>query len=444
MKLRSILLIITTVAAPFLMTGYSLKAQQYKLRQATTMAGMKSESTIYVKGKRKRTEGGGMMGMPTLTTVEQCDLKRTIKINDRKKLYFIEPFSNNQEEIIDEDAKTPVKTAAVYNSSKDKTAERGGVIYMYYNITDTGERKKMYGLTARHVWSTQKIKPSADACMMKDSMVIRTDGWYIDLPEFNCPVSYSGKMNTQAGQFQPTCTDRFVTRRSGKGRLGFPLIETKTMIMGNGVSTTSEFQTSLETLEFTSAKLDSMLFEIPLGYQLAASEDELQDKYDMNEMMKQAGQRKADDEASKPTITKEKPAGTIRIAVYEPRGEDVLQYSTLQQHLANSLTSGSIEAIAVSSEEEAKKYNCELALTTEFIKLKQGSKIGGLLKAIKNTDPSAASSYTVEATLVLSAISNGKVRADEKVMGKFEGRIDEAAKKALEKGAGQVIEGLMQ
>ena len=85
-------------------------AQQYKLRQSTSMMGMKTESTIYVKGMRKRTEREGMMGMPAPPiTIEQCDLQRTIKINDKKKLYFIEPFAKETEEVIDEDAK-PVAT----------------------------------------------------------------------------------------------------------------------------------------------------------------------------------------------------------------------------------------------------------------------------------------------------------------------------------------------
>lgn len=55
--------------------------------------GMKSESVVYVKGMRKRTEPGTMMGMPAQPiTIEQCDLQRTIKINDNKKLYYIDSF----------------------------------------------------------------------------------------------------------------------------------------------------------------------------------------------------------------------------------------------------------------------------------------------------------------------------------------------------------------
>ena len=82
---------------PILVAALSLSpkvdAQQYKLRQVTNMMSMKTESTIYVKGMRKRTESTGMMGMAAPpVTIEQCDLQRTIKINDKKKLYFIEPL----------------------------------------------------------------------------------------------------------------------------------------------------------------------------------------------------------------------------------------------------------------------------------------------------------------------------------------------------------------
>lgn len=438
MKIQSISFLFAGTALVLLSTVNTADAQQYKLRQSTSVSGMKSESTIYVKGMRKRTEGGGFMGAAASpVTIEQCDLQRTIKINDKKKLYYIEPFSKQEEEVIDEDAKpVAVKSKpAPADKTKDKT---GGVIYMYQSITDTGERKKMYGFTARHVWSTQKIKPSADACMMKDSMIIKTDGWYIDLPQFNCPVrSYSGAA-VKGGQYQPDCKDRFVTRRSGKGRMGFPLVETKTMIMGNGAAKTSEFATSLETLEFSTMKLDSMLFEIPIGYQETKNEEDLQEKMDVNALMKQYGYDKADKPAAVDPDSPKK-EGMTRIAVLAPTGDESLQAEALQKHLTAALTNDKTEAIVVGSEEEAKNYNCDLLLTTEFTKVKQASKVGSLLKAIKNTDPSATSSFTIEATLKLVNVADGSVRSEEKVSGKYDGKADDAAMKALDKGCSKLL-----
>lgn len=264
------------MAITTLFLSKSANAQQYKLKQATTMmGGMKMESTIYVKGMRKRTESSGMMGMGASTSIEQCDLKRTVKLNDKKKLYFIVPFDQGNEEEPDKD-----KAKNVVPSKEENVNKKGGVITIWYNITDTGERKKMYGFTARHVWTSQKMKPSPDACSMKDSIAIKTDGWYIDLPQFNCPVNYRPARRPNE-RIQPDCIDRFITRRSGSGKLGFPLIETVTIIMGN---TSNEIRTSMETIELSTAQLDSMLFEIPPGYQAAKSEEELQDKMDVQEI----------------------------------------------------------------------------------------------------------------------------------------------------------------
>lgn len=445
MKPTSPLILIAIIAILTITTNTNTHAQQYKLRQSSTMMGMKTESTIYVKGPRKRTEGGAMMGIgANIVTIEQCDSQRTIRINDKKKVYLIAPFSKDMEEA-EEDTK-PAKTkpapAAVTQPKEKPKVEKGGIIYNYYNITDTGERKKMYGLTARHVWTTQKMKPSPDACMMKDSMVIKTDGWYIDLPQFNCPVNYTSRQSSYNGGYQqPTCQDRFVSKRSGKGKLGFPLIETRTIFMNDGKGKVTEYETTIETLEFSMVKLDSMLFEIPLGYTRVYSEEELQDKMDMNEMIKQASSTN-NYKKEKTVTSEEKSANTIRIGVYEPKGGESLPVSELQQHLVNTLTTGNIEAVAITSEDDAKKYNCDWSLSADFAKVKQGSKVGGILKAIKNTDPFATTSYNIEGNLVLTKLSGSSSPLKQKINGKYEGKIDEAAKKALDKGWNELSEEL--
>ena len=99
--MRRSVILFSAMLFSVLSTGNEARAQQYKLRQANTMMGMKSESTLFVKGMRKRTESAGVTGMGNNpTTIEQCDLQRTIKINDKKKLYYIEPFAKETTEII--------------------------------------------------------------------------------------------------------------------------------------------------------------------------------------------------------------------------------------------------------------------------------------------------------------------------------------------------------
>ena len=50
-------------------------------------------------------------------------------------------------------------------------------------------------------------------------------------------------------------------------------------------------------------------------------------------------------------------------------------------------------------------------------------------------DPSAASSYNIEAHLLLSNLSDGSTRSEKNVSGKFEGAADGVVKKALEEGS---------
>lgn len=432
MKRNTRILVVLTIGITLLLCNDTVHAQQYKMRQVTGMTGMSFESTIYVKGPRKRTEEGGYQGMPPKPVrIEQCDKQRTVYLNDRKKLYFIEPFANENSDAVNNTIK-PVKAGPVSN-----TAKSGGVIHNWYTITDTAERKKMYGFTARHIWTTQKIKPSADACMMKDSMLIKTDGWYIDLPEFNC--SYGGYGNGGMGGYaQSGCQDKFVTHQSGKGKLGFPLIEKRTMIMGNGMARTSQFETNLETLEFSTAKPDSMLFEIPQGYSAAKNREELEEKFDVRAMVNPYSS-KEDMPVKQTDPSAPKAAGITRIGVLLPKESNNLQAGALQEKIISTLTSGNFEAVAIASEDEAKQYHCDMVLSSEIVRMKQASKVGGLLRAIKNADPSAGTSFNVEANLTITNADGDNIRLQKNLNGKYSGNADEAAKKALEEGAAVLL-----
>ena len=178
-------------------------AQNYKIKQTTSMNGQNMSSTVYVKGSRKRTESSGMMGMGgDVANIEQCDLKRNVKVSDTKKLYFVEPFAT--------DVDMPAGPAAPAPAGK---VEKGGTLTITSAITDTGERKQMYGLTARHIKTVMTMQSSPDACSQQD-MRIETDGWYVDLPLFTCPMEiprnpYMG-MGGKRG-----CTDRTIVKSTG-------------------------------------------------------------------------------------------------------------------------------------------------------------------------------------------------------------------------------------
>jgi hypothetical protein len=158
----------------------------------------------------------------------------------------------------------------------------------------------------------------------------------------------------------------------------------------------------------------------------------------MNEMIEQYKNMNKEKEDNIKTGDDQKRDGMIRIGVYEPKGDDQVQATALQEHMVNTLKVGKIEAVAVGSEEQAREYNCDYTLASEFSKLKSASKVGGLLKAIKNADLSG-SSFTIELSQTLVKLSDGSTRLQPKMNGKYEGKIDAAAEKALDEGCYKVL-----
>ncbi len=129
-----------------------------------------------------------------------------------------------------------------------------------------------------------------------------------------------------------------------------------------------------------------------------------------------------------------KKPGVIRIGVFAPTGDTQVQPVLLQQHMVSTVSSGKIEGIAVGSEDEARKYNCDYTLNAAITTIKSASKLGGLLKAIKNADPNAVSSFNIQGNLTLKKLSDGSVLSKPDVNGKYDGKIDDAAGKALDDG----------
>src|SRR3954447_11452955 len=91
-----------------------------KIKTRTTSDGSSaSESTVYIKNKRQRSEMGGADSGFSMATIMQCDLKRTIQLNDMSKTYLISPF----------DQATASATASPSNvATKAEPVRRGGVV----------------------------------------------------------------------------------------------------------------------------------------------------------------------------------------------------------------------------------------------------------------------------------------------------------------------------
>src|SRR6185437_7295844 len=135
-----------------------------KSRQ-TSGNGQTYENTSYIKGKRQRSEmSGGQMIM-----IQQCDLRRNIQIMPQAKMYTIQPYDEPSTS-----STTPNTTAPT-----SQPVKKGGVVTSTVTTKDTGERKQMFGYTARHIITTMEMKSSPDACSQNNTK-IEIDGWYID------------------------------------------------------------------------------------------------------------------------------------------------------------------------------------------------------------------------------------------------------------------------
>jgi hypothetical protein len=210
-------------------------------------------------------------------SIMQCDLKRTIQVSDATKKYVITPMETGEP--------TAGTTPSTNVPAASAPGRKGGIVTYTTTAVDTGERKEMFGFTARHVKQTMVIQSSPDACNPTNQKM-ETDGWYIDLnvglecrldrppvaPEVHAPQSGG-------------CKDQTRFRREGTAKTGFPLIESAKMYGPNG-----QVQLSMtkEVADISRQPLDAALFDIPSGYTQAASTQEFYAAPSIASMMGQA------------------------------------------------------------------------------------------------------------------------------------------------------------
>lgn len=217
-----------------------------KIKTRQTSQGQTTENATYIKGKRSRTEmSGGQM-----ITIQQCDLRRDIQIMPQAKAYTIRPYDTADT--------TATKTAAV---SQHGGVTKGGVITSIVTTRDTGERKQMFGYTARHIITTMEMKSSPDACTPMDSKM-ETDGWYIDAAfALDCDTERAGAYRVP--QQRSVCQDRYETKTVGAAKRGYALWEKMTGFDKDGRET---FSMVNEVVELSQATLDASLFDAPADY----------------------------------------------------------------------------------------------------------------------------------------------------------------------------------
>jgi hypothetical protein len=348
-------------------------AGDFKITFKQSVSGQTMQSTTMIKGQRERSESSINAGAYTMNTVNitQCDMKRTIQINDRARKYLITPMDDG----------TSSGSASTGAPRTGAPATRGGVVTMTVNAVDTGERKEMMGFTARRFKRTTMMESSPDACA-QTKMKIETDGWYINLEYgLSCP---SNQSSSSATTTTTGCRDRYVYKTTGPAHIGFPLQETTTMYGADGSVTMTMTK---EVVEISRQPLDAALFDIPAGYTQARDQQEMFSTPSMDEMTatSRPQNRTESSNQSQPST----PAARIRVGVVQFNNKTKTSAATdsLQQQLVAGLTAQGIDAVAlnaISPSEavaEAQAKQVSYILYTDIATLKApstGKKIGGV------------------------------------------------------------------
>ena len=402
-----------------------------KVKSRQTSGGQTYENTSYIKGKRQRSEtNGGQM-----VTVTQCDLRRNITIMPATRTYLIQPY--------DQSPGQPSTSPAANTTASATPTKKGGLVTSTVTTRDTGERKQMFGYTARHIITTMVMDSSPDACS-QTKMKMETDGWYIDAAfALDCDLGASYRPpQTHGGG--GGCRDRYETKQIGTAKKGYPVYEKMTMFGPDG---RESFSTITEVVEFSQATLDPSLFDVPEGYR------EVQDFASLYGAP--AGMPSAADIAaatsgantanipssnpsnSSPTKPTEalpaKKAGMIRIGVVTVKAEKTAEgmnaanlATAVQATLQEKLKAPNVEAIPIQAtvlnqiEAEARQKECDYLVYTTVSHKKGGGGFGSVFgstaaQVAAATVPYGGSTTAAVATNTAASVVVADIKAKDEL-----------------------------
>ncbi len=363
-----------------------------KIRQ--TISGQKMENTTFIKGKRQRAEmmDGQMM------TVTQCDLRRDVQLNSITKTYMVSPY--------DEETVTTEKTSE--NQTKSVKTTKGGTMYITTTNKDTGERKQMFGYTARHILQTVVMESSPDSCNPTKSKM-EIDAWVIDETfGFQCDrtQTYQGYQSQNSGG----CRDKIVPKTIGTAKSGYPLYQKMSFFDETGKEISSVIQ---EVLELSKATLDTSLFEVPKDYREVKNATEMYGTTSMttdstppsstdsksygstNSGIKQNVQNLSKPNQTVSTTVGAKKEGVVRLGLANVKvgsvGEGlnpVELAAAIQNTLGEYLKGTKVEIVGLEAKlpsamaEEAREKECDFVIYTGVSHKKGGGGFGGFGKVL--------------------------------------------------------------
>jgi len=394
-----------------------------KLRQ--TSGGQTYENTSYIKGKRQRSEtNNGQMIM-----IQQCDLRRNIQIMPQPKVYMIQPYDEPSTGTTSNNTTTP----------SSQPVKKGGVVTSTVTTKDTGERKQMFGYTARHIITTMEIKSSPDACSQNNTKM-QIDGWYIDAA-FALDCDAGRAYTNYRPQGSGGCQDRYETKTIGLAKKGYPVWEKMTMFGPDGAES---FSTTNEVVEFSQATLDQSLFEIPEGYRevkdfasafsaaAAGATDNDTPSTPSSSAAASVPSTANQSTTSTANAVGPKREGVIRFGVAAVKTGNVAEWmnaqnlaAAIQNTLKENLKGSNVEAVVIEAtgagiQAEAQQKQCDYIVFATASHKKGGGGFGGMLSSsvgqiASNVGYGSATAAAVATNVVVAATVAQNIKAKDEI-----------------------------
>jgi hypothetical protein len=240
-----------------------------------------SESIEYLQAGRRRRDYQGSVGYrlrpkrrtrfcpaPRIAVITRCDLKQTFHLNLDDREYVASPLQTfpTREELL---ARAAASGQVVVAPRREPT------VLVETETVHTGERKALFGYTARHVVTTRRIIPLARAKRGADTSL--TDGWYLDLDtRMSCEPSW---LAGRSGHAFLNCHrqgeegDVPTFRDIGEPERGFVVASKQTssgtITLPDGSTRQHDWIWETEVTELSTAAIDPAIFDIPSGFRLA-------------------------------------------------------------------------------------------------------------------------------------------------------------------------------
>jgi hypothetical protein len=418
---KTILRTALSIACLLTVTGIATADTKVKTRQNS--GGQTYENASYIKGKRQRSENNGGQ----MVTIEQCDLRRNIQLMPAAKVYVIQPY--------DDGTSSSSANTTTTHTATSSPLKKGGVVTSTVITKDTGERKQIFGYTARHIITTMSMESSPDACSQNNTKM-EIDGWYIDATfALDCDI------NRQYTAYRPPttaggCRDRYETKTIGTAKKGFPVWEKMTMLGANGAPS---FSTINEVIEISQATLDQSLFEIPPDYRQVEDFASAFSAAYANPQPSNANSGVAanvNPSANQPstatsTTLGPKRAGVIRIGVVAVKPGNVAEGMNAQQlalavqnTLIENLKATNVEAVPIEGsggiQAEAQQKECDYLVFANVSHKKGGGGFGSLMsstagKIASNVGYGSGTAAAVATNAVVAATVAQNIKAKDEM-----------------------------